>query len=58
MYLPLISVIRMLHIAQMQVIHPSPVFGPDTSAGTFSYTPLGIVIAHVNTGEIDMPYIP
>ncbi|MES2398087.1 MAG: PKD-like domain-containing protein [Bacteroidota bacterium] len=34
--------------------NPSPVFGSGASAGTFSCTPLGMVIANVNTGEIGM----
>ena len=34
--------------------NPFPTFGAGASAGTFSATPVGIVFAHVNTGEIDM----
>jgi len=34
--------------------NPFPTFGSGASAGTFSATPVGIVFAHVNTGEIDL----
>ncbi|MES2593031.1 MAG: PKD-like domain-containing protein [Bacteroidota bacterium] len=34
--------------------NPFPTFAAGASAGTFSATPVGIVFAHVNTGEIDM----
>ncbi|MDO9185782.1 MAG: PKD-like domain-containing protein [Bacteroidia bacterium] len=34
--------------------NPFPSFGSGASAGTFSATPVGIVFAHVNTGEIDL----
>lgn len=34
--------------------NPFPTFGSGASAGIFSATPVGIVFAHVNTGEIDL----
>lgn len=35
--------------------NPFPLFVPGASAGIFSATPTGLVFAHVNTGEIDLP---
>ena len=34
--------------------NPFPTFGSGASAGIFSATPVGLVFAHVNTGEIDL----
>ncbi len=34
--------------------NPFPTFGSGASAGTFSASPIGIVFAHVNTGEINL----
>ncbi|MES2593037.1 MAG: PKD-like domain-containing protein [Bacteroidota bacterium] len=35
-------------------VNPLPVFATNASAGIFSVTPIGLVFAHVNTGEIDL----
>ncbi len=35
--------------------NPFPLFVPGASAGIFSAVPTGLVFAHVNTGEIDLP---
>ncbi len=35
--------------------NPFPIFASGASAGIFSATPAGLVFAHVNTGEIDLP---
>lgn len=34
--------------------NPLPIFVPGASAGLFSANPVGLVFAHVNTGEIDL----
>ena len=36
------------------ISNPFPTFGAGASAGIFSATPIGLVFAHVNTGEIDL----
>lgn len=36
------------------ITNPFPAFATGASAGVFSATPIGLVFAHVNTGEIDL----